>query len=76
MGRTISGHAPGTLQSFVSGAAAFSGGGTSHVNPISIVVHAKVALVACMRKLLTIMNAMLKHSTPWNPNRLDLQHSC
>jgi hypothetical protein len=25
-----------------------------------------------MRKLLTIMNAMLKHSTPWNPNRLDL----
>jgi transposase len=25
----------------------------------------KVALVACMRKLLTIMNAMLKHGTPW-----------
>ncbi|MGH6717503.1 MAG: IS110 family transposase [Bradyrhizobium sp.] len=25
----------------------------------------KVALVACMRKLLTIMNAMLKHDTPW-----------
>jgi transposase len=36
----------------------------------------KVALVACMRKLLTIMNAMLKHNTPWNPNTLDLQHSC
>ena len=27
----------------------------------------KVALVACMRKLLTIVNAMLKHQTPWNP---------
>jgi transposase len=25
----------------------------------------KVALVACMRKLLTILNAMLKHKTPW-----------
>lgn len=25
----------------------------------------KVALVACMRKLLTIINAMLKHRTPW-----------
>ena len=36
----------------------------------------KVALTACMRKLLTIMNAMLKHNTPWNPNTLDLQHSC
>ncbi len=27
----------------------------------------KVALVACMRKLLTIVNAILKHRTPWNP---------
>ena len=27
---------------------------------------AKVALVAAMRKLLTILNAMLKKSTPWN----------
>ena len=27
----------------------------------------KVALVACMRKLLTILNAMLKHQTPWAP---------
>lgn len=27
----------------------------------------KVALVACMRKLLTIMNAMLKSHTPWQP---------
>jgi transposase len=26
---------------------------------------AKVALTACMRKLLTILNAMLKHQTPW-----------
>ena len=25
----------------------------------------KVALVACMRKLLVILNAMLKHDTPW-----------
>ena len=25
----------------------------------------KVALVACMRKLLTILNAVLKHRTPW-----------
>lgn len=27
----------------------------------------KVVIVACMRKLLTIMNAMLKNNTPWNP---------
>lgn len=27
----------------------------------------KVALVACMRKLLTIVNAMLIYCTPWNP---------
>jgi transposase len=25
----------------------------------------KVALTACMRKCLTILNAMLKHRTPW-----------
>jgi transposase len=37
---------------------------------------AKVALVACMRKLLTIMNAMLKNNTCWNPNLLDVEHSC
>jgi len=35
----------------------------------------KVALTACMRKLLVIMNSMLKHRTPWNPP-VDLQHSC
>lgn len=28
----------------------------------------KVALTACMRKLLTILNAMLKHRTPWHYN--------
>ena len=28
----------------------------------------KVALVACMRKLLTILNAMMKHGTCWHPN--------
>jgi 2-aminoethylphosphonate-pyruvate transaminase len=27
---------------------------------------AKVALTACMRKLLTILNAMVKHQTPWD----------
>ena len=26
---------------------------------------AKVALTACMRKLLTILNAMVKHQKPW-----------
>lgn len=28
----------------------------------------KVVIVACMRKLLTIMNAMLKNNAPWSPN--------
>jgi transposase len=28
----------------------------------------KVALVACMRKLLIMLNAMLKHHRPWNPS--------
>lgn len=28
---------------------------------------AKVVIVACMRKLLTIMNTMIRNSTPWNP---------
>ncbi len=27
----------------------------------------KVALTACMHKLLIILNAMLKHGTPWQP---------
>ena len=34
----------------------------------------KVALTACMRKLLTILNAMVKHGHPWNPD-LTLQCS-
>ncbi len=33
----------------------------------------KVALVACARKLLTILNAMARTGTPWD---IDLQHSC
>lgn len=28
----------------------------------------KVALVACMRKLLTILNSMIKNNTEWNPH--------
>ncbi len=36
----------------------------------------KVALVACMHKLLTILNAILRRNTPWNPNRLAIQNSC
>ena len=28
----------------------------------------KVVIVACMRKLLTIMNSMLKNNEPWSPN--------
>jgi transposase len=28
----------------------------------------QVALTACMRKLLTSLNAMLKHRTPWHEN--------
>jgi transposase len=30
----------------------------------------KVALIACMRKLLTILNAMVKHQTPWHPREV------
>lgn len=29
----------------------------------------KVALTACMHKLLTILNALLRHRTPWEPSR-------
>jgi transposase len=36
----------------------------------------KLALVACMRKLLVILNAMLRDQRPWNPAlALDFQHS-
>jgi transposase len=31
----------------------------------------KVALTACMRKLLTMLNAMLKHRPPWHENYAD-----
>jgi len=27
----------------------------------------KVALVACMRKLLTVLNAIAKHGSSWDP---------
>ena len=41
---------------------------------------AKVAQVACMRKLLTILNAMVRDGRRWDPstplNQLRLQHSC
>jgi transposase len=33
---------------------------------------AKVALTACMRKLLTILNAMVKHQTPWPPQEVSV----
>ena len=40
----------------------------------------KVAQVACMRKLLTILNAMVRDDRPWDPNiptnQLRFQHSC
>ena len=36
---------------------------------------AKVALVACMRKLLTILNAMVKHNSPWRTG-VDFEHGC
>jgi len=36
---------------------------------------AKLALTACMRKLLTILNAMFKHKTLWNPSNYILYAS-
>lgn len=40
----------------------------------------QVAMVACMRKLLTILNAMVRDGQTWDPtipiDRLCLQHSC
>lgn len=36
---------------------------------------AKVALVACMRKLLTILNAMVRSNTPWRPAARPLSQS-
>lgn len=36
----------------------------------------KVALIACMHKLLTILNAMLKHRSPWQPRTLQVAGPC
>lgn len=36
----------------------------------------KVALIACARKLLTILNAMLRDSTRWGTPPSAIQHSC
>ena len=40
----------------------------------------KVAQVACMRKLLTILNAMVRDGRQWDPSipldQLRMQHSC
>ena len=36
----------------------------------------KVALTACMRKLLVILNAMLKNHSPWQPLNPQLPDSC
>jgi transposase len=30
----------------------------------------KVALTACMHQFLTMLNAMLKHRTPWKPQEV------
>lgn len=36
----------------------------------------KVALIACARKLLVILNAVLRDERPWTPLVLDSQHGC
>ena len=36
----------------------------------------KVALTACMHKLLTILNALLKHRSPWQPLTLQMVARC
>jgi transposase len=36
----------------------------------------KVVIVACMRKLLTIINAMLKHNTPWQAQGARPEKAC
>ena len=33
---------------------------------------AKVALIACMRTLLTMRNAMVQHQTPWQPQEVEI----
>ncbi len=37
---------------------------------------AKVALTACMRKLVTMLNAMVKHQTPWQPLEVAIDYIC
>jgi transposase len=41
-----------------------------HLRLISAGKSKKVALVACMRKLLTILNAMVASNNPWNPEAI------
>jgi transposase len=36
----------------------------------------KLAAIACARKLLVILNAMLRDNRPWTPAHLDPQHGC
>jgi len=36
----------------------------------------KVALTACMRKLLTILNAIVKHQTPWEYGASPIMGPC
>jgi len=36
----------------------------------------KVAIIACARKLLTILNAMMRHNTHWLLRETQLQYSC
>ena len=36
----------------------------------------KVAIVACMHKLLTILNAIVRHNLPWDPQHVAMQYSC
>lgn len=36
----------------------------------------KVVLVACMRKLLTILNAMIKHHAPWTVSPSEISFAC
>ncbi|HEV2749900.1 MAG TPA: IS110 family transposase, partial [Gemmatimonadales bacterium] len=36
----------------------------------------KVALIACARKLLTMLNAMLRDHSRWQARESNLQYSC
>ena len=36
----------------------------------------KVALIACARQLLTILNAMVRDNAYWRVPELQIQHSC